>query len=64
MIFGLDSAGKTTLLYKLKSGETKHTVPTIGFSVETVDIGNIIIQAWDVGGLSCWRMKDIWRPYF
>lgn len=32
IILGLDGAGKTTVLYKLKSGETVHTVPTIGFN--------------------------------
>eukprot|EP01084_Bolivina_argentea_P166287 288732_1 len=36
LIVGLDSAGKTTLLYKLKLGETVTTIPTIGFNVETV----------------------------
>lgn len=29
---GLDGAGKTTILYKLKLGDVQHTVPTIGKS--------------------------------
>ena len=33
---GLDAAGKTTILYKLKLGEIVTTIPTIGFNVETV----------------------------
>ena len=33
---GLDAAGKTTILYKLKLGEVVTTIPTIGFNVETV----------------------------
>lgn len=41
LCLGLDAAGKTTILYKLKLGETAHTVPTIGFNVETVQYRNI-----------------------
>lgn len=29
---GLDAAGKTTILYKLKLGEIVTTIPTIGMS--------------------------------
>lgn len=35
-MLGLDAAGKTTLLYRLKLGEVVSSVPTIGFNVETV----------------------------
>lgn len=34
---GLDAAGKTTILYKLKLGEIVTTIPTIGMS-ETWDL--------------------------
>ena len=33
---GLDSAGKTTILYKMKVGEVMPTIPTIGFNVESL----------------------------
>lgn len=33
-MLGLDGAGKTTILYKLKLGEVVSTIPTIGFNVE------------------------------
>jgi GTPase SAR1 family protein len=33
LMLGLDSAGKTTILYSLKLGKITHTVPTIGFNV-------------------------------
>ena len=33
---GLDAAGKTTILYKLKLGENATAIPTIGLTVETV----------------------------
>ena len=34
LIVGLDNAGKTTVLYKLKLGEVVTTIPTVGFNVE------------------------------
>jgi GTPase SAR1 family protein len=32
LMVGLDGAGKTTILYKLKLGEVVNTVPTIGIA--------------------------------
>jgi GTPase SAR1 family protein len=50
LMLGLDCAGKTTILYKLKLGEVVSSVPTIGFNVETIEYKNIKITDWDVGG--------------
>ena len=50
LLLGLDAAGKTTILYKLNSGEAVHTLPTIGFNVERVEYKNIEFNAWDIGG--------------
>ncbi len=36
IMLGLDGAGKTTILYKIKIGEVVNTIPTIGFNVENV----------------------------
>lgn len=47
---GLDAAGKTTILYKLKLGEVVSSVPTIGFNVENVEYKNIKFTMWDIGG--------------
>uniref|UniRef100_A0A3Q7I3F0 ADP-ribosylation factor n=1 Tax=Solanum lycopersicum TaxID=4081 RepID=A0A3Q7I3F0_SOLLC len=47
---GLDAAGKTTILYKIKLGEIATTIPTIGFNVETVEYKNKSFTVWDVGG--------------
>lgn len=30
VMLGIDNAGKTTILYRLKLGETVQTIPTIG----------------------------------
>lgn len=35
LMVGLDAAGKTTILYKLKLGEIVTTIPTIGESAIT-----------------------------
>ena len=35
-MLGLDGAGKTTILYKLKIGEVVSSVPTIGFNYEVL----------------------------
>lgn len=36
LILGLDAAGKSTILYKLKLGEAQNHDPTLGFNVETI----------------------------
>lgn len=36
---GLDAAGKTTILYKLKLGEVVTTIPTIGFKCVSIFVG-------------------------
>ena len=50
LILGLDNAGKTTILYRLKVDQVISTTPTIGFNVETVQYKNIQFQVWDLGG--------------
>ena len=47
LMVGLDAAGKTTILYKLKLGEVVTTIPTIGFNVETVEYNNLSFTVWD-----------------
>lgn len=39
LMVGLDAAGKTTILYKLKLGEIVTTIPTIG-KVEFYELGS------------------------
>eukprot|EP01006_Ploeotia_vitrea_P023101 TRINITY_DN55552_c0_g1_i1.p1 TRINITY_DN55552_c0_g1~~TRINITY_DN55552_c0_g1_i1.p1 ORF type:complete len:190 (-),score=25.25 TRINITY_DN55552_c0_g1_i1:144-713(-) len=62
VLVGLDAAGKTTLLYKLKLGEIVTTIPTIGFNVETVEYKNLKFTMWDIGGQD--RLRPLWRHYF
>ena len=62
LMVGLDAAGKTTILYKMKLGEIVTTIPTIGFNVETVEYKNIKFTVWDVGGQD--KLRPLWRHYF
>eukprot|EP00927_Polykrikos_kofoidii_P018072 TRINITY_DN18300_c0_g1_i2.p1 TRINITY_DN18300_c0_g1~~TRINITY_DN18300_c0_g1_i2.p1 ORF type:complete len:183 (+),score=30.52 TRINITY_DN18300_c0_g1_i2:200-748(+) len=62
MMVGLDAAGKTTILYKFKLGDVIHTVPTVGFNVESIEYRNIKFTVWDIGGQD--RIRPLWRHYF
>jgi ADP-ribosylation factor protein 1 len=62
VMVGLDAAGKTTVLYKLKLGQVVTTIPTIGFNVEVVEYKNISFTVWDIGGQD--RIRKLWRHYY
>merc|ERR1719461_923805 len=59
---GLDGAGKTTILYKLKLGEVVSTIPTVGFNVESLEYKNLTFTMWDVGGQD--KIRALWRHYY
>ena len=61
-MLGLDNAGKTTVLYKLKLGEVVTTIPTVGFNVETVEYKHISFTVWDIGGQT--KIRPLWQHYF
>mmetsp|Transcript_113577 Transcript_113577/g.220225 ORF Transcript_113577/g.220225 Transcript_113577/m.220225 type:complete len:209 (-) Transcript_113577:193-819(-) len=62
LMHGLDAAGKTTILYRMKLGKVVTTIPTIGFNVETLQHKNVTITAWDVGGRD--KIRPLWRHYY
>lgn len=63
LMLGLDAAGKTTILYKLKLNETVSTIPTIGFNVETVSpTKDVSFTVWDIGGQT--RIRNLWKYYY
>ncbi|XP_048755798.1 E3 ubiquitin-protein ligase TRIM23-like [Ostrea edulis] len=62
VILGLDDAGKTSILFKLKENEFITTIPTIGFNVESVEYKNVKFTIWDVGGQQ--KIRPLWKHYF
>ncbi|XP_005721350.1 ADP-ribosylation factor-like protein 14 [Pundamilia nyererei] len=66
LLLGLDNAGKSTLLYKLKHNTSVSTVPTIGFNVEMLEARKnrrkIAITIWDIGGQG--NMRDHWPNFY
>ncbi|KAK4534030.1 hypothetical protein CDCA_CDCA01G0055 [Cyanidium caldarium] len=63
LILGLDNAGKTTILYKMldPGSQLEHT-PTVGFNLETLQVGGLKLQCWDLGGQE--SIRPFWRSYF
>ncbi|KAL8571181.1 hypothetical protein ACOMHN_010642 [Nucella lapillus] len=59
---GLDSAGKTTILYRLKLEEVVTTVPTIGFNVENIQYRDLHFTAWDIGSRD--KLRPLFRHYY
>ena len=66
VMIGLDGAGKTTALYRLKFDQYMNTVPTVGFNCERVKgtVGKskgLTFLIWDVGGQE--KIRPLWRSY-
>lgn len=62
LILGLDNAGKTTIVKRLK-GEDVHTIsPTLGFDINTLEFETYKLNLWDVGGQQ--TIRAYWRNYF
>ena len=64
LILGLDGAGKTTILYKLKMTipTDGFNVETVGFNVETIDYNSLSFTVWDIGGQA--KIRPLWRHYY
>jgi len=60
-MIGLDSSGKTTVLYRLKYNQYMNTAPTIGFNCEKFRINGTAYTVWDVGGQD--KLRPLWRSY-
>ncbi|XP_061765528.1 ADP-ribosylation factor-like protein 4D [Nerophis ophidion] len=66
VVVGLDSAGKTSLLYRLKLKDFVETIPTKGFNTEKVKVAvggsrPVTFQVWDVGGQE--KLRPLWKSY-
>jgi small GTP-binding protein len=63
LMLGLDCAGKTSMLYRMKRGEPVVTAPTIGFNVEALEFRNMNFTVWDIGSQNG-KIRPLWRHYF
>ncbi|RXN32150.1 ADP-ribosylation factor 11 [Labeo rohita] len=62
LLMGLDSAGKSTLLYMQQRGVVMETSPTVGFNVATIQLDKKnSLSVWDVGGQG--TMRPNWKYY-
>ncbi|NWS07462.1 ARL14 protein, partial [Motacilla alba] len=62
VMLGLDSAGKSTLLYKFRYKDVFITMPTIGFNVDMIEAGkDFTLTFWDVGGQK--KMREFWSNF-
>lgn len=63
LFLGLDEAGKTSILYRLKGDNTMEITPTIGFNVETIRVtSSVTFTIWDVRG--DFKVRPLWKQYF
>lgn len=68
LLLGLDNAGKTTLLEQIKAlYNSEHqpnlkTVPTVGQNVSLIDLPELYLRIWDVGGQH--SLRGLWQSYY
>ena len=62
LMLGLDAAGKTKILYKLKQEGPKISNPIYGFYIEEINYENFHFLVWDVG--SCADRRFIWKHFY
>eukprot|EP00441_Pelagodinium_beii_P016671 CAMPEP_0197671850 /NCGR_PEP_ID=MMETSP1338-20131121/77580_1 /TAXON_ID=43686 ORGANISM="Pelagodinium beii, Strain RCC1491" /NCGR_SAMPLE_ID=MMETSP1338 /ASSEMBLY_ACC=CAM_ASM_000754 /LENGTH=187 /DNA_ID=CAMNT_0043251831 /DNA_START=114 /DNA_END=674 /DNA_ORIENTATION=+ len=61
-LIGLDGAGKTTILYRLKLDEDVTNPSDVGFNVESIEYQDVQFTFWDGSGRS--DMRPLWRHYY
>ena len=69
LVVGLDGAGKTTFLERLKSLYTSHEGldpekirPTVGLNVARFEAHNANLIFWDLGGAA--NLRSLWEKYY
>eukprot|EP00727_Mastigamoeba_balamuthi_P008767 m51a1_g4512 putative adp-ribosylation factor (184) ;mRNA; f:401125-402309 len=62
VMIGLDAAGKTTSLYRLRNAkDTGNTEPTLNYNLEVIPRGAYNLVIWDLGGQI--RLRQFWKKY-
>lgn len=62
VVVGLDAAGKTTILKKMRFDEFMQTAPTIGMNTEDIQVRNVNIKVFDLAGQE--KMRAVWKYYY
>ena len=63
LLLGLDNAGKTTLLHRLRTGQIRNYPPTDRPSLtEKFVVAGITFSAWDLGGHEA--VRHLWSDYY
>ncbi|PHH52934.1 ADP-ribosylation factor-related protein 1 [Ceratocystis fimbriata CBS 114723] len=69
ILLGLDNAGKTTFHEQVKSlfmpdrpAPRLKTVPTVGQNVSTIELPDMYLKLWDVGGQM--SLRKLWQSYY
>ena len=67
LMFGLDGAGKTSILYQFKLSDLVKTTQTIGFNLETINFKDLFLTIWDIGGYNIFydnECRILYKHYF
>ena len=62
IFIGLDNSGKTTIINALRGEVELETAPTIGYSVEKLQMGNFDFTILDMSGMDAQR--DLWESHY
>ncbi|XP_049849028.1 ADP-ribosylation factor-like protein 2 [Schistocerca gregaria] len=62
LVLGLDHAGKTSIIKRLKGEDVTTVSPTFGFDIFTLNYLDYNLNIWDIGGQK--SLRAYWRNYF
>lgn len=62
LLVGLDNAGKTTIAKRLTGEPIDTVVPTVGFSLISLQQKGCQVSIYDLGGGP--QIRDIWARYY
>ncbi len=61
-VLGLHKAGKTSIVNAIRGAASSSVAPTMGFNKEDVELGNLKLTFFDLGGSP--KIRNTWANYF